>query len=253
MSVTVGNVTESAFEDGIEDYFQLIIYSEMRSVMSPFLDKYKGDSAFNEAMTSFINTLGYGLALYSLSKVMEYFYTRSKYYLAIWAFIVAGKVKQVIKNKMANSKFKGKKAFKIVGVVVGSDKTAERIEVSKMIQKNIDSYDQHKFHYENQNQNIKNGYGNFSNSVSKLKSGKDNKSIEMLVHKTSTGTWSNTTADKKIYEKATGTKLSTTGKGSWSSFHLQLNQFTDFHKTVDGKISNLTTALSQILASHGKI
>ena len=90
-----------------------------------------------------------------------------------------------------------------------------------------------------------------SGSVSNLKNANENTILTRFTQKSLTGTWENNTIDKKLYEKATGAKLSETGAGSWSSLYVQLNKYNEFAKTVEGEVMNLATALQMVLARSG--
>ena len=47
--------------------------------------------------------------------------------------------------------------------------------------------------------------------------------------------------------------VSSSGQGSWSKLHVELNKFTQFHKTTDDEVTNLATALNKILAMNGAV
>ena len=143
--------------------------------------------------------------------------------------------------------------FKKLNMIMGGDRTSDRIEIAKMGQDNVKSYDQHKFHYQNQHQGITKELDGFSSPMSKMKSTYDMKSVELLTHLTLTGKWTSSLEHKRIYEKAMGKKLSQTGQGSWSSLYQELNKFNQFNKTVDGEITNLTTVLTKILSRGGMV
>lgn len=255
MAIGIKDIGANAVEDGVEDYFQSYIYRRMQKLTKPFLKDYESDSEFDEAMQSFINTLSFGLALYALTTITTFFFTRgAKLFALMWGYIVAGALKNKVLNKLKNSpKLRGKKMFKKLNMIMGGDRTSDRIEIAKMGQENVKSYDNHKFHYQNQHQGITNSLDNFSSPMTKMKSTFDMKSVELLTHLTLTGKWTSSIEHKKIYEKAMGKKLSQTGQGSWGSLYQELNKFNQFNKTVDGEITNLTTVLTKILSRGGMV
>ena len=57
----------------------------------------------------------------------------------------------------------------------------------------------------------------------------------------------------KLFEKVTGQKIVSSGAGSWASFYLELNKYTEFAKTVDGEILNLTGALNKAMSRSGLV
>ena len=250
----IKDIGKNALEDGVEDFTQSFIYRRMQKLTKPFLKDFETGSEFDDAMQSFINTLSMGLALYAYTKVMHFFFQRgAKVFGALWTYIIAGAMKKKLVQKLKNSNFKGKKAFKTVGLMMGSDRTSDRIEIAKIAQDNVKSFDQHKMHYENQSQNASNNLDNFAQTGSFMKNGVDNSSFNMYTHKTFTGTWQNTNQDKKLFTKVTGKTLTELGLGSWSKIYLQLNKYTEFAKTVDNEVTNLATLYTKLLSRSGAI
>jgi hypothetical protein len=251
---SIKHVGTNAIEDGVEDFFSTVIYNRMREITKPFLKDYEGEGAFNEAMQSFINTLAMGMAIYSLTKIMTFFFERSsKMMTFLFGYMIFGKLKKRAVEKLKNSKWKGKRLFRGLSVIMGADRTSERIEIAKMAQNQVNSYDQHKFHYENQHMGSQNLLDNAINPMSNFKSNMDNKAVTLFTDLTFRGAWKNTNEHKKIYEKATGFKLATTGQGSWNSLYKELNKHTQFHKTANDEVTNLTTVLAKTLATKGAI
>lgn len=246
------DIGTNALEDGVEDFASNFIYRRMRRLTEPLKDGYKSDSEFDEAMTSFINTLSMGLAMYALNKIMGFFFQRgAKLMTAMFTYIVYGKIANKIANKIKNTKTRGKPFLKRAIMLTGLDRTPERIEMMKIAQSNVDSFDKNKMHYENQNANLQKQMDSLSSSVSTFKGSKDLKGITMFKDLTDRGAWQNTTAHKKIYETATGYKLSESGKLAWSSLYKELNKFTSFAKTAEGEINNLTQAINKLIAVKG--
>ncbi len=254
MSNTITGIGTNAVQDGVEDFTQSFIYRRMQKLTKPFLKNYESGSEFDDAMQSFIQTLSMGAALYAYTKITSFFFDRGiKLAGLLWAYIVAGTMKKKIIDKLKKSKFKGKKAFKALSLVLGSDRTAERIEVAKMIKDDVKSFDNHKFHYQNQQQRASNNLDSFAQTGGIMKRGFDDSSIQLFNHKTFSGTWLNTSEDRKLFIKVTGKKLVESGSGSWSKLHLELNKYTEFHKTVDGEVTNLATLLQKMFARSGML
>lgn len=248
------DIPKSAIENGVEDFTQAFIFRRMQKLTKPFLKNYESDSEFDEAMQSFINTLSIGASLYAYNKVMNFFFARGvKIAGMLWTYIVAGAMKKKLLDKIKKSKFRGRKAFKMFGAFLGADRTSERIEVAKLVQNNVDSFDKHKMHYENRHDNIEGNFDKFSASVGGLKSSTDTSVLTRFNNKTFTGSWQNTTIDKKLYETATGVSLATGGGLQWSKLYLELNKYNDFSKTVDGEVTNLATTLQKVLNRSGAV
>lgn len=250
----ITNIGKNAVEDGVEDYFNALIYRRMRKFTEPFLKDFEGDSEFDEAMQSFISTLSNGLALYAFTKVTSFFFDRGiKLSTMLWSYIVAGKLQKKMLTALENSNFKGKKGFKTLSLVLGADRTSDRIEVSKMVLSNVESFDKHKFHYQNQHQSSEKMINDFSLTGANLKNTVDTEQMELLLFKTKNALWKNTKKDRKLFEKATGNILAETGEGSWSKLYKQLNSMTDLFFTLEGDASNLATMLAKVLAKSGAV
>jgi len=254
MSNTVAGIGTNAVQDGVEDFTQTFIYRRMKKLTDPFLKDYESGSEFDDAMQSFIQTLSMGAALYAYTKVTSFFFDRGiKLAGALWTYIIAGAMKKKLLEKFKSKQFRGKKAFKALTLVIGSDRTSDRIEVAKMIKDDVKSFDKHKFHYQNQQQGISNNLDSFAQTGATMKKGFDQGSVELFNHKTFTASWLNNSEDKKLFEKVTGKKLSKAGSGSWSKLHLELNKYTEFHKTVDGEVTNLASLLQKMFARSGML
>lgn len=250
----ITSVGKNALEDGVEDYFNALIYRRMRKFTQPFLKDYDGDSEFDEAMQSFIGTLSSGLALYAFTKVTSFFFSRGqKLGAVLWTFIVSGKIKKRIFDKIKGSKYSGNKLLKVSKLMLGADRTSDRIEISKMIQSNVDSYDKHKFHYQDQHQKSEKMINDFTLTGASLKNNVDSEQMELVLFKTKNALWKNTKKDKKLFEKSTGVTLSESGEGSWTNMHKQLNSMTDLFFTLEGEAHNLASVLMKVLAKSGAV
>ena len=250
----LADIGKNAVEDGVEDFISAFLFRRMEKLTKPFLKDFDSGSEFDEAMQSFIQTLAMGLQMYAYTMVMNFLFERGvKIVGSMWTYIVAGALKKKIVDKIKDSKFKGNKAFKTLSLVLGSDRTSERIAVAGLIQNNVNSFDAHKFHFQNQQQKAEDRMDKMANNATNLKQANEQSYLTRFSHKTLTGTWENNTIDKKLYEKATGAKLSETGTASWANLYVELNKYTQFAKTVDNGITNLATSLQMVLAKSGLV
>lgn len=254
MSMKLTDIGKNAVEDGVEDFVSAFLFRRMQKLTKPFLKDFEGDTEFDEAMQSFIQTLSMGIALYAYTKIMDFFFQRSvKLAGALWTYIVAGAMKKAVLDKLKASNFKGKKAFKAVSLVLGADRTSDRIAVAGLIKDNVNSFDAHKFHFQNQHLSMESKMDKMANTAGNLRNSTEKSILTRFTHKTFTGTWGNNNIDKKLYEKATGVKLSATGDGSWTKVHTQLNKYTEFAKTTNDEIINLSTSLQMVLSKSGLV
>ncbi len=247
------DITKNSVEDGVEDFVSSFLFRRMRKLTEPFLKDFDSDSEFDQAMQSFITTLSMGLTLYAYMKIMKIITKMGARFVGLWSYIVAGKIKKALSDKLSNSKTKGKKAFKLLSVVLGADRTAERIEISKMVNQNLNKLDDDIKHYENQYLNVESNINGLGSMTTGLKGSSTHDNLMRYTYKSRTGTWLNTNEDKKLFEKVTGQKIVSSGAGSWASFYLELNKYTEFAKTVDGEILNLTGALNKAMSRSGLV
>jgi len=254
MSSKLSDISKNAVEDGVEDFVSAFLFRRMKILTEPFLKDFQGEDDFSQAMQSFIQTLSMGLQMYAYTLIMNFFFERSvKIGTALWIYISAGTFKKKILNKLKNSNFKGKKLLRTVSTVLGADKTAERVQVAQLMKDNVNSFDNHKFHFQNQHQRAESKMDRMANSATNLKQSNEQSYLTRFTHKTLTGTWENTTIDKKLYQNATGAKLAETGVASWSSLYVELNKYNQFAKTVDNEVTNLATSLQMVLAKSGLV
>ena len=250
----LADIGKNAVEDGVEDFVSAFLFRRMEKLTKPFLKDFDSASEFDEAMQSIIQTLAMGLQMYAYTMIMNFFFERSvKIGTALWVYISAGTFKKALLNKLKNSNFKGKKLLRTVSTVLGADKTAERVQVAQIMRDNVNSFDAHKFHFQNQQQKAEDRMDKMANNATNLKQANEQSYLTRFSHKTLTGTWENNTIDKKLYEKATGAKLSETGTASWANLYAELNKYTQFAKTVDNEITNLATSLQMVLAKSGLV
>ena len=250
----LADIGKNAIEDGAEDFISAYIYRRSQKLVTHFTKDFESGSEFDDAIQSTISTLIQGGAVYLYTGLTNLILVRgAKITMAFWTYIVAGAMKKKILDKLKASKLKGNKAIKALSLITGADRTSDRIAVTQLIQSNIDSYDKHKFHIQNTYSKNESKIDNFSNSMTNLKNTADNSILIRFNQKTSMGSWENTALDKRLYEKAIGVKLSDTGALSWSVMYLKLNKFTEFYKTLDGDVTNLSTSLQMNLSRSGLV
>ncbi len=254
MASKLTDIGKNAIEDGVEDFVSAFLFRRMQKLTEPFKKDFQDDSEFDEAMQSFIQTLSMGITLYAYTKIMDFFFQRStKLAAALWTYIVAGVMKNKIADKLKASKLKGNKAVKALSLVLGADRTSDRIAVAGLVKDNVNSFDNHKFHFQNQHIAMESKMDKMANTAGNLRNSTEKSILTRFTHKTFTGTWKNTSTDKKLYEKATGITLAETGDGSWTNVHTQLNKYTEFAKTTDDEIVNLSTSLQMVLSKSGLV
>ncbi|RLA83619.1 MAG: hypothetical protein DRG78_03795 [Epsilonproteobacteria bacterium] len=259
MSDRLNNLGASAFENGIEDMVSDILYQRMRFIVQPMMDMFKsndGDNieqtAFNDGMQSFFMTLSMGFTIYAMQKVTSGVLVRGgKIMLFLWGYIGIGKLKSIIQNRIKGMGLFGKPLMAITGVVLGADRTSDRIQISQMAQKEVENFDKHSFHYQQQSQSVDKTLSDFTSATSERKAKKQNKDYAIFMDLSKRGEWKNTSEHRQIYQNATGHTLASTGQGSWSNLYQELNKYTEVHKTVDGNIVNLASALSKVMSNKG--
>jgi hypothetical protein len=251
MANAVGNIVSNSIEDSSQDFLQSYVNNRVQSLTKPLLDKYNSGSPFDDAMQTLISGLVMGGTMLFYQKA-SYIIERSLSLVGIsWLYITSGGLKKKLADKLKASKFKGNKAFKVLGLVSGTDRTAERIEVVKLANQNISSFDAYKFHNENLHQRASHNLDNFSQSAVNIKANDMTSSLALFNQKTRMGKWELTNVDKKLYIKVTGATLAEQGETSWSNMYKELNKFTDFYMNVDKEVVNLTQAIGKITARAG--
>lgn len=247
----ISDIGYNALEDSTEDAFSMVLNERLRHFAKPFIDKYMGDTVTDEFMRNFINTFLMGCIIYGMMKFQIIFERIAKVLFAQYAYVVFGNVKNKILNKLKNSSLRGKRGFKVLESVLGADKTSDRIGMMSLVNDNVNAFDKHKMHYENQYQSGNSNVDNFTGQMATHKAVSDNKSVTLFTDLSFRGAWQNTMEHKRIYEKATGFKVAQTGQGSWSSLYSKLNEFTQFHKTVDGIVISQATLMAKNLNANG--
>lgn len=251
MANAVGNIVGNSIEDASQDFVQAYVNQRVQSITKPLMDKYDSGSPYDDAMQTLIGGLVSGGTMYFYNKA-SYVIDRALSLVGMsWLYISSGDMKKKITDKLKASKFKGNKAFKVAGLVAGTDRTAERIEVVKLANQHVNSFDSYKYHNENLHQRASHNLDRVSQTAINVKSNDMTSSLALFNQKTRMGKWTNTNEDRKLYIKVTGATLTEQGLTSWSNMYQELNKFTDFYKNVDNEVVNLTQAIGKITARAG--
>jgi hypothetical protein len=243
-------VFTSSVEDTTDDFISTLFFSEMREMTKPLLN-HNGDlTLLQEAKNNFITQISMGLTLWAYTNVMTYVEKIALRTGAMWTYIVAGKVGSKINQKIKELKsknIKGKKALNLLGTIIGSDKTHERIEVMKIANTQLTQIDKRMEKFKNEKQMIDNKFIAMGATSAQIKGVSSQENFNLYMHKTKTSTWQKTATDRKLFEKITGEKISTVSASSWGDLVDTLNQYSEFAKDSENKIFNLTEAILKVV------
>lgn len=240
------NVFTNSVEDTTDDFISTLLFSEMREMSKPFLNTGGDLTLLQEAKNNFITQISMGLTLWAYSNIMSYLEKIIVRTGIMWGYIVTGKLKTKI-NQLKSKNIKGKKALNMLGAVIGTDKTHERIEVAKLANSQITQIDKRMEKFKSEKQMIDNKFISMGATSAQIKGVSSQENFNLYLHKTKTSTWQKTATDKKLFEKITGEKITTTSTISWSDLVDNLNQFTEFAKDSENKIYNLTEAILKVI------
>lgn len=246
---SITNVFSNSFEDTIDDFVSSYLFSEMRTVSQPLIETGDNLTLLDEAKNNFITQTFFGLTLWGYMHVMRLIEKIIIRTGLTWSYIVSGKVQKVVVdrlNKIKSKNIKGKKAIKYLSAIVGSDKTLERIEIAKIVNTNINQIDKQMQGDKTNKLFIEQKMATLGASVSQIKGISSQENFNLYLHKTKTSTWTNTTKDKKLFEKVTG-QLIADFKVTWSDMVETINNYSEFAKDVEGRIFNLTEAILKIV------
>lgn len=241
------NVFGNSIEDTTDDFISTLLFSEMREITKPLLNNNGDLSLVDEAKNNFITQVSMGLTLWAYTNIMQLLAKMVARSAIAWGYIVTGK----LKNKIAQLKtknIKGKKALNLLGAVIGSDKTLERIEVIKIANANLNHIDKEMQNHKINKIAIEQKMATYGATSAQIKGISSQENFNLYIHKTKTSTWSKTATDKKLFEKITGEKISNiTPTILWGDLVDTLNQYSEFAKDSENKIFNLTEAILKII------
>lgn len=245
------SVFTNSLEDSTDDLISTYLFSEQRKITDALIN-HKGDlSLLEEFKNNVITQTIMGLTLYAYMFVMmliEKYIVRSG---LEWLYITSGKLSKSIQNlKMKNLKaknIKGKKAIAVLGAIVGSDKTRERIEIVKIANSNMDRIDKELQNSKTNKLAVEQKMLSIGATSAQIKGVSSKEDFNLYLHKLKSSTWQKTATDRKLFEKITGEKISTVSATSWGDLVDKLNQLSEFATDSEGKIYNLTEAILKVV------
>lgn len=240
------SVFTNSLEDSTDDLISTYLFSEQRKITDSLIN-HKGDlTLVEEFKNNFITQTIMGLTLYAymfIMSIIEKYIVRS----AIeWGYIVSGKLKKKIQDLKVKN-IKGKKALNLLGAVIGSDKTRERIEIVKLANSNMNRID---IELQNNKTNkiaVEQKMLSIGATSAQIKGVSSKEDFNLYLHKLKTSTWNKTATDKKLFEKITGEKITNVSTVSWGDLVDNLNQLSEFAKDSENKIYNLTEAILKVI------
>lgn len=244
------NVFSNSLEDTTDDFISTLLFQEMRNLTKPYLNTGGDLSLLDEAKNNLITQLSFGLTLWAYMNIMKYITKVASRLALSWGYIVTGKLQKVAIDKYRKLKgksIKGKKALNLLGSVIGTDKTLERIEVVKIVNNQINQIEKELQNHKTNKMALENKLSSYGLSASQIKGVSSQENFNLYLHKTKTSTWKNTAQDKKLFEKVTGEKITTSSTLQWSALYEQLNNYSEFAKDSEDKIFNLTEAILKIV------
>jgi len=230
MSNNLYNVFSNTIEDFFDDYSTTVVFKESKKALDPLKKKFDSDnqSDFDNAVQSAIVTLQMGISMYAVrwinSVILPSLYKRAT---IAFEYIFVGTLAKKLKNISLGGKFM-RKTLRMVSDMFDQRQKNTEIAINMM---------NHQDNMMMQQMNVATKRkSSFDASMLKGYSEQQLKSVELMTHKTKTGTWLNTSDDKKLYERATGGTLK---RGvSWSKMYKTLNSFQEFAVNAEGQVLN---------------
>ncbi len=228
----MANITDvfgNAFEDLIDDFTTTVIFKESKDAFAPLKKGYESNnpSDWDNAVAGAIGTLQMGISMYAVgwinSTLLPLLYRRAS---IIFAYSVSGKVADAMKG------VKGKTARVVgkgLGLFLGSTEVRQKnTETAINMMNHQDNMMMQKMKIANHSKRSLDSRITASYSEQQLKA------VDLMTIKTKTGTWTSSIEDKKLYQRASGTKFP---KGqSWSKFSKKLNSFQEFAKNAEDEV-----------------
>lgn len=239
------NVLGNGLEDATDDLISNFLFSQMKNFNDKTIIKGENLGYKEEFFNTLVTTTSMGLTLWSynlISNNIQKLMVRSAIY---WTYISTGKLKKKIAD-LKTKNIKGKKALNMLGAVIGTDKTGERIQVTKIINDNLISLDNQIHKNKMEKLSIENKFLELGKTSAQIKGVSSQENFNLYLHKLKSSTWKNTNQDKKLFERITGENISTGTGTSWADLVKELNNFSEYAKDIDGNIFNLTEAILKI-------
>ncbi len=222
------------------------------------------DKAFDEALEGAGQTLKFSIMTAVIYRVTEYAIVKLVAGSgAIFTYIKSGRVINTVKRKIENSlngvpfvgKFLGSAVTTSTALAVGNQN--ERLAMSNMANNNMNNLttviSQERqtatMQVSSQKKQIMSTLGLNHNS----KGLNDNKKIEAYNYKMKTGTWTISKPDKNLFLSVVPREYIIANFNYNGAFVKKLNSFTEYARTTENDVVNLTTILAKTLATKGAI
>lgn len=240
------SVFTNSLEDSTDDLISTYLFSEQRKITDALIN-HKGElSLLEEFKNNLVTQTIMGLTLYAymfIMSIIEKYIVRS----AIeWGYIVSGKLAKKIQN-LKTKNIKGKKGLALLGAIVGSDKTRERIEVVKIANSNMNRIDIELQNSKTNKLAVEQKMLSIGATSAQIKGVSSQEDFNLYLYKLKSSSWKKTATDRKLFEKITGEKISTVSATSWGDLVDKLNQLSEFATDSEGKIFNLTEAILKVV------
>jgi hypothetical protein len=244
-------------ENGIEDFLDEGLEECFLNDFYTFLNTLNPDEEENCAKIAGINaTLAMGrmtaqwVSFMLAEKLAEGMIKRAGLY---WSYINMGKLKKVIGKKIPTGGFMGKAGGFLFKNILMSDTTATRVETVKTMQTELNRLDEHSFQYQKIMSSNQNNVHKKTDTAMRLKEKKKAQALQLARHKSMTSTWTNSTADKKIFIAVTGQTVTNTGAKSWAKQYKELNQLSTYAKDLEGNfLSQAQVTLDSFILSRAE-
>lgn len=259
-STNLKYVPQNTTEDFLDELSTCVVYKYANETLKPIEQQLQDDDKCHyEALSSALSTFKFGVMNAVIMMITEY--TLKKMGVGavmIWSYLKGGRVlskaKDFVTAKLSR-KSKGRAVGRMLNNVtsIANGTQEERIALAKMANDNLNNL-MSNVHQEKQTQTMYEGVKRDSfHSLLDLGSKKGRTayqtSNQAFMFKMQTGTWINTTDDKKLFEKATGVKVQETGQSSWSNLVQTLNKYAPVAKDINDNLVNLAQVQSNILTA----
>lgn len=264
---TTKNIAQNTIEDGIDEGISNIVYAIGSCYFGDGAEKNPKcndivKSAFDEALEGAGNTLKYSIMNAVIYRTTEYAISKiiigsGTIYLWIKKRRVVNSVKKAVTDGLGGIPIVGGFLSGAVkgGIELANGNQAENLALAQMANNNLNNLTT-VISQERQNQILMRSSQNKQVMQSlKLnhdaKGLRDSKKINAYLFKMKTGTWTNTSEDKKLFQSVVPKEYIKEGFMYNSSFVDKLNKHTEYAKTVEGELMNLAqTNLDMITANN---
>lgn len=232
MSSTTTDIINNSLEDFRDEYSETVLTRYVNSAFAP-LKENLGDSDFDEALASALSTLQSGVYTLALNYVNDVLLPNLLVRgVAIWSYIISGRVVQGL-SRFTRHRFSNIRSGRIMRRVLsvltdGQSERTARASVANDVVTHLETMQSNRERIANDTQLSLNSIAMDSSSSSHA--------LLLYTQKTNTGTWTSSNEDKKLYQRATKTKLKS--GVSWSKLAIQLNTYQSFAKDMENNIIN---------------